>query len=103
MGLHAPSTTQDGRRVIHAAMVRFADGDRTAFRDVFDALWPAMLGLAMRGLPRADAEDAAQRAILKVFDRIVDLDRTRDGVAWAMTIAAYEVMTSRQQQRRRRE
>lgn len=85
-------------------MVRFAEGDRGAFRDVFDALWPILLALATRSLPsRADAEDAAQCAMLKVFGRIVDLDRSRDGVAWAMTIAGFEVLTLRRQHQRRRE
>lgn len=96
--------TADQRRMIHAAMVRFAAGDRGAFRDVFDALWPILLALATRSLPSgADAEDAAQRAMLKVFDRIVDLDRSRDGVAWAMTITGFEVLTLRRQHQRRRE
>jgi len=96
--------TSAERRAIHDAMVRFGDGDRAAFRDVFDGLWPILLGLAMRSLPsHADAEDAAQRAILKVFDRIVDLDRSRDGVSWAMTITAFEVLTLRRQRHRRRE
>lgn len=96
--------TADERRAIHAAMVRFADGDRGAFREVFDALWPILLAVTTRSLPsHADAEDAAQRALLKVFDRIVDLDRARDGVAWAMTIGAFEVLTVRRQRHRRRE
>jgi RNA polymerase sigma factor (sigma-70 family) len=86
------------------AMIRFADGDRAAFRDVFDGLWPMCLALATRSLAlRSDAEDVAQRALLKVFDRIVDLDRDRDGIAWAMTITAYEVLTLRKQRTRRRE
>jgi RNA polymerase sigma factor (sigma-70 family) len=85
-------------------MVRFADGDRSAFRPVFDALWPLLLALTSRALAnRADAEDAAQRALLKVFDRIVDLDRERDGVAWAVTICGYEILTVRRQHHRRRE
>lgn len=85
-------------------MVRFADGDRAAFREVFDALWPLCLAIATRALVHhADAEDTAQRALLKVFDRIVDLDRARDGVAWAMTLAAFEVLTTRKQRARRRE
>jgi RNA polymerase sigma factor (sigma-70 family) len=96
--------TPEERRAIHAAMVRFADGDRGAFREVFDALWPVLLAFATRSLPsHADAEDAAQRAILKLFARIVDLDRSRDGVAWAITIAAFEVLTLRRQRQRRRE
>src|SRR6185295_13699073 len=97
--MNAPERTR-----LHAAMVRFADGDRAAFREVFDGLWPMCLALATRSLvERADAEDVAQRAILKVFDRIVDLDRERDGVACAMTITAFDVLTMRKQRARRRE
>jgi len=85
-------------------MIRFADGERAAFREVFDGLWPMCLALATRSLrERADAEDVAQRSILKVFDQIVDLDRRRDGVAWALTITAFEVLTLRKQRLRRRE
>jgi RNA polymerase sigma factor (sigma-70 family) len=92
------------RSTIHTAMVRFADGDRAAFQDVFEALWPVLSAFSARMLSsRADAEDAAQRALLKVFSRIADMDRTRDGVAWAVTIAAYEVMTTRRMSARRRE
>jgi RNA polymerase sigma-70 factor (ECF subfamily) len=91
------------RRELHAAMVRFADGDRASFRDVFDGLWPVLLSFTKRALAVADAEDAAQKALLKVFDRIVDMDRSRDGVAWAITIAAYEVLTIRRQYSRRKE
>jgi RNA polymerase sigma factor (sigma-70 family) len=92
------------RREIHDAMVRFADGDREAFRAVFDGLWSVLVSFT-RGmqLDEAEAEDAAQRALLKVFARIADLDRTRDGVTWAVTLAAYEVLTSRKQRTRRRE
>ncbi len=92
------------RREIHAAMVRFADGERDAFRAVFDGLWPVLLAFA-RGmhLDEVEAEDAAQRALLKVFDRIADLDRGRDGVTWAVTLTAFEVLTSRKRLSRRRE
>lgn len=92
------------RRELNGLMVRFADGDRAAFRPLFDALWPVLLAVTSRALSeRADAEDAAQRAMLVLFHRIVDLDRERDGVAWAATIAAYEVMTLRRSAQRRRE
>ncbi|MDP2316320.1 MAG: sigma-70 family RNA polymerase sigma factor [Pseudomonadota bacterium] len=85
-------------------MVRVADGERDAFRGVFDGLWPLLLAFCRRGLDsEADAEDAAQRALLKVSARIVDLDRERDGVAWALTIASFEILTVRAQRRRRRE
>lgn len=92
------------RREIHQLMVRFADGERAAFRPLFDALWPLLLAVTTRGLSgRADAEDAAQRAMLVIFERIVDLERDRDGVAWAVTVAAFEVMTVRRKVTRRRE
>jgi len=92
------------RQEIHALMVRFADGERAAFRPLFDALWPVLLAFTGGALrDRAAAEDAAQRALLTIFRRVVDLDRDRDGVAWAITIAAYEVMTIRRAAQRRRE
>jgi len=85
-------------------MVRFADGERAAFRPLFDALWPVLLAFTSRTLaPMADAEDATQAAMLKVFSRIADFDRSRDGVSWALGIAGYEVMTVRKQRTRRRE
>lgn len=96
--------TSAERTRLQNALIRFADGERAAFREAFDGLWPMCMALATRALAhRADAEDAAQRALLKVFDRIVDLDRNREGIAWAMTITAFEVMTVRKQRSRRRE
>src|SRR3954454_7649028 len=92
------------RRQLQAWMVSFADGDRAAFQPLFDALWPVLLAFTSRSLERtADAEDAAQQAVLKVFSRIADFDRARDGVGWALGIAGYEVMTARKQRARRRE
>lgn len=96
--------TSAERARLQNAMSRFADGERAAFREVFDGLWPMCLALATRSFAqRADAEDVAQRALLKIFDRIVDFDHSRDGIAWAMTIAAYELLTLRKQRIRRRE
>jgi len=92
------------RRQLHDWMVRFADGDRGAFQPLFAALWPVVLAFTSRGLARpADAEDAAQQAMLKLFSRIVDFDRERDGLSWALGIAGFEVMTLRKQQARRQE
>ncbi len=85
-------------------MVRFADGERAAFQPLFDALWPVLLAFTTRTLDQtADAEDCAQQAMLKVFSRITDFDRGRDGVSWALGIAGYEVMTLRKQRARRGE
>lgn len=92
------------RRQLQEWMVAFADGDRAAFQPLFEALWPVLLAFTKRSLERTeDAEDAAQQAMLKVFSRIVDFDRDRDGVAWALGIAGYEIMSLRKQRARRRE
>jgi RNA polymerase sigma-70 factor (ECF subfamily) len=92
------------RRQLQAWMVRFADGDRAAFQPLFEALWPVLLAFTSRALERpADAEDAAQQAMVKVFSRVADFDRSRDGASWALGIAGFEVMTLRKQRARRRE
>src|SRR5262252_4847326 len=92
------------RRTIHRAMVRLAEGDRAAFDAVFAGLWPELLAFVRRALPgHPDAEDLAQQALLKIFFRISDFDTSRDGVAWAVGIATYEVLTLRRKRQRRRE
>jgi RNA polymerase sigma-70 factor (ECF subfamily) len=92
------------RTELNTLIRRYADGERPAFGPLFDRLWPALLAFTTRTLAsRADGEDAAQQAILKVFSRIVDFDRARDGLSWALAIAACEVMTIRKQRARRRE
>lgn len=92
------------RRQIHDGIVALADGDRGAFPRVFAALWPLILSFVLRATrDRADAEDLAQNTLLRVFSRIGEFDPTRDGVAWAFGIAAYEVKTCRRQRERRRE
>jgi RNA polymerase sigma-70 factor (ECF subfamily) len=93
------------RKAIHEAMVRLADGDRSAFDVLLDELWPVILSLArVRGVAQeADAEDVAQDVFLKICGRITDFDRTRDGLGWAFGIASYEILTHRRRRQRRRE
>ena len=80
------------------------EGDRSAFRPVFEALWPVLLAFTKRLGPNpADAEDAAQRSLIRVFGRIQEFDPTRDGLTWALAIAAYEVRTLQRQTQRRHE
>lgn len=96
--------TNEQRRHIHEAMVRLAEGHRDAFTAVFDGLWPPVLSFVRRAVPgHPDAEDVAQRTLLKVFARISKFDTTRDGVAWVFGIATFEVKTLRRQGQRRRE
>lgn len=92
------------RHAIHSALVRLADGDRTAFDVVVDQLWPVILAFAGRGVGRgADAEDIAQEVFLRICARISEFDVRRDGVSWAFGIASYEILTQRRRRQRKRE
>ncbi len=96
--------TPHARLSLQQLAVRLADGDRSALEPVFRAAWSPVRTFcdrALRGAP--EAEDVAQVALLKFFDQIGDLDRSRDALAWAITIAAFECRTHlRQRQRRQR-
>ncbi len=95
---------QNQRAQLHHAMVRLADGDRSAFEPVFTSIWPILRRFALRvmGSP-ADAEDAAQAALEKVLYRAAEFDSSRDALAWVLGIAAYECRSLRQKSRRRKE
>jgi len=85
-------------------MARLADGDRAAITPAFDLLWPVVSQFCRRALASAaDGEDAAQEAMVKLFARMSSFDRDRDGLAWALTIAAWECRTIRRRAGRRRE
>lgn len=93
------------RSELDAAMARLADGDRSAFKPVFAELWPPVYAFCARVLGAgADAEDAAQQALEKVFSRASTYDRARRALPWAIGIAAWECRTIRKRaQRARRE
>lgn len=85
-------------------MRRLADGDRAAFDPVYAALWPAISAFCGRMLGgRADAEDAAQQTLLKIFHRTSTFDPSRDALTWALAIAAWECRTLRRRSARARE
>lgn len=85
-------------------MARLADGDRTAFDPVYEAVWPLFRGLAARMLDDpADADDAAQQALINVFSRASEFDSGRDALPWLLGIAAWECRTVRNKRARRRE
>jgi RNA polymerase sigma factor (sigma-70 family) len=92
------------RTEVQALVKRLAEGDRTAIEPSFNALWPVLHKFSARALGNeADAADAAQQAVTKLFAQAVDFDPQRDAVGWALTIAAYECRTIRRQRGRRRE
>ena len=91
------------RAELQRALTRLADGDRSAFDAVFARLWPVVRELAARYLPPIDVEDAAQTALLKLFERASEFDPDRDAVAWAIGIAMWEIRTVRRRGWRRRD
>lgn len=98
-----PSTSIRRER-LDPLMARLADGDRGAFDELFGLAWPAVRAFCARLLAGdPDAEDAAQAALLKVFERAAQYRRGEDARAWIMTIAYFECRTLRQKRRRRRE
>ncbi len=92
-----------GRSALQRDLTALARGDRAAFDRVFVQLWPLLRGFAGRCLPAADAEDAAQEALLRVFSRASEFDPGRDALSWALGIAAWQIRTVRTRTRRRRE
>jgi RNA polymerase sigma-70 factor (ECF subfamily) len=85
-------------------MARLADGDRSAFSEVFKRLWAPVERLCLNLLRNeADAADAAQQALAKIFERASDYDRGRPALPWALAIAAWECRTLRRRLLRRRE
>ncbi|MGA2450112.1 MAG: sigma factor [Polyangiaceae bacterium] len=85
-------------------MKRLADGDRSAFRPVFDLLWAPTLRLCQGILKNdADAADGAQQAMTKILERASDYDPARPAVPWALAIAGWECRTLHRARARRRE
>lgn len=85
------------------ALGRLADGDRAAFDVVFDSLWPILKRYCERALgPSGSAEDAAQRALLKMFEQAAHYDRKRPALGWALSFAFWECRTEKTKLRRGR-
>jgi RNA polymerase sigma factor (sigma-70 family) len=95
--------TPEAAAAVQAAFARLAGGERGAFDEIYGALWPLMRALCHRELAHAaDAEDAAQRALIRLFERAADFDPGRSAVGWALTLAAWECRTTRRQRARGR-
>jgi RNA polymerase sigma factor (sigma-70 family) len=95
---------QERRKAIQSALIRLADGDRSAMPILVAQLWPVLLSFAERGLHDAHAaEDVAQEVLFRISSHISEFDRTRDAVSWAFGIASFEILTQRKRIQRRRE
>ena len=91
------------RAALQEELTALAEGDRTAFEALYRRLWPLVRGLARRCLPAAEAEDAAQEALLRLFSRASEFDVKRDALSWVLGIAAWQIRTHQTRARRRRE
>ena len=89
------------RAALNAAMGRLARGDRAAFSPVFETVAPVVRRLCRQQLTNeADADDAAQAALIKLFERAPDFDPDRDALGWALSIAWWECRSVRTARRR---
>jgi RNA polymerase sigma-70 factor (ECF subfamily) len=94
----------DDSRRLQEALARLADGDRSAFHPVFTLCWPLVRRFTLALLRgAADAEDAAQEALLRVFARASEFDRRRPALPWILGIAFHQCRTERRRTQRRRE
>jgi RNA polymerase sigma-70 factor, ECF subfamily len=92
------------RAALDRWMAAAAEGDRSAITPLFQALWPLVVGYAVRLLgDRALAEDCAQDALVQLFGQIERYDRERDALTWALTLATWKCRTVRRRRTRRRE
>jgi RNA polymerase sigma-70 factor, ECF subfamily len=83
-------------------LVRLADGDRSAFDPVYRAAWPLVQRHVQRLLAGdAAADDVAQTALLKVFERSHEYDPSRGrAMPWILGIATWECRSERTRRRR---
>ena len=89
---------------LDALMARLADGDRSAFDEVFSRLQRPIQQLCLGMLGNeADAADAAQEALQKILERASDYDPSRRALPWALALAGWECRTLARRRQRRRE
>lgn len=96
-------TSMDELELLDRQMGLLADGDRSVVGPLFRTLWPAIHAYCERALGSgADADDAAQQAMEKVFQEAARYDRTRRALPWAMAISLWECRTVRRRNQRAR-
>lgn len=74
-------------------MRELADGDRGSFDVVFDGVAPVVRKVAGAMLSAADADDAVQHAMTKLFARASAFDVDGDVVRWAVELTVWEART----------
>lgn len=86
-------------------LLRLADGDRSAFEEVYRTAQPRVERLVHKLLGGdPDVEDVAQRALIKVFERASEFDADRGpALPWILGVAAWECRSHRKKRARSRE
>jgi RNA polymerase sigma factor (sigma-70 family) len=92
-----PDTASEAE--LDALMARLAQGDRGAFEPLFRALHPRALRLSRARLDAAQADDAAQSALMKVFARAHEFTPGRAVLPWFYAVVANEVRALRRRVR----
>jgi RNA polymerase sigma-70 factor (ECF subfamily) len=83
---------------------RVARGERAAVEPAFRALRPIVQRYCLRLLQDdADAEDATQTSLIKMFEQAPEYNREHSAVGWALSIAFFECRTERKKRSRKRE
>ena len=72
----------------------------TAFRQVFNQHWDAVLRYCLRRLPVDDANDAAAQVFVVAWRKFSDMPSGESVLPWLYRVAHYEVSTARRSRRR---
>lgn len=85
------------------AFRRVSSGERELIEPVFRLLWPRVVAYCKRRLGNESAaEDAAQRALIKMFEQAPSYDAKKPAWGFAFTLAYYECLTARKTEARAR-
>ena len=90
-------------RVPESLLPHVAAGEFDAFERLYDRYAPVLFGVIMKIVrEESQAEDVLQEAMIQVWDRASDFDRTRGSeVAWLITIARSRALDSIRSAQRR--
>ncbi len=101
--MSSPAPRPRETSALDTAMCAIARGDRTQVAVVFAVVWPALLRRCSAWLGAdADAEDAAQNAMIKLMENAHNYREGDSTLAWALTIAMWECRTIQKSRARRR-
>ena len=103
MALAAEVTRSDGRRDAHLEQLleAAANGDRSAFADLYAETATRLFGVALRIVGRRDhAEDVLQEAFVRIWHCAGDYQRSRGSpLAWLCTIVRNKAIDRRRRER----